>query len=83
MIKINSKPVIARLLKRRTCATLILTNSDSVPAGLLYRLGRLAFMTDMVNEYKDFICVVPLGEKFNKLWNKIMSIASFSKIEEI
>jgi len=83
MIKIPPKPVIARLLKRKTCATLILTNAENAPENLIDKLNRIAFFSDMRNDYKDFICVIPLGELFTKLWDKIIEISSFSKIEEI
>lgn len=81
MIKILPKPIIARLLKRKTCATLILTNANEVPVNLLNKLNRIAFMSDMVNDYKDIIYVIPLGDIFTKLWNIIVNIASYSKEE--
>lgn len=83
MIKIESNPVIARLLKRKTCATLILTNCESLPIGIIEKISDLAFMTNLVNDLKDFICVVPLGNEFTKLWINLLDFSSFSKIEEI
>jgi hypothetical protein len=83
MIKIPPNPTISRLLKRRTCATLIIVNAEKLPVSLLYRLTRISFITDMVNECKDFICVVPLGDSLDRLWNKLKEISSFSKEENV
>lgn len=81
MIKIEKSPVVARIINRRTCFTLILTNAAKIPFQIFSAIFRLSFTTKWANDY-DIISVHPLDGNSLQVLKDLEPFISFTKIEE-
>jgi len=80
MITINTYPIICRIIQRRYCATITVTNYEKLPKDIIEDIQRISFVVNTKN-YPDLICVVPNNVDQDNLWAKLVGVSSFCKVE--
>lgn len=79
MITLNSS-VISRIIMRKTCSTVILTNYEKCPVELLETVSKVSFVVNTTQYYPDLVCVVP-HEKLPELRAELYEACSWIKVE--
>lgn len=80
MIKIKEFPIIGRIIQRRYSSTIIITNYEKLPTGILMEINQIAFIINTISYYPDLICVIS-NENSDEFVDKLVRISSFCKIE--
>lgn len=82
MIKIDEKSIVSRIQMHLTCSTLIVCNYAKLPNEIYSEIMKNSFIANGENG-KDIICVLPIDTQLYYIWDKLVRISSFCKIENV
>lgn len=82
MITINNKSIVGRVIQRKYCSTVVITNYELLPVDFLEILSKLSFVINTTTWYPDLVCVIS-NDNLDELIYKLVRISSFCKIEQV
>lgn len=80
MIQINEKSVIGRIIQKKYCSTIIITNYEKCSLGFLEFCSKLSFVINTISWYPDLVCVIS-NDNLDEFVYKLSRISSFCKVE--
>ena len=80
MIKIKESPIIGRVIQRKYCSTIIVTNYEKCPVRFLQLLPKLAFVINTTQCYPDMIFVIS-NDDLDELVFELIKISEYCKVE--
>lgn len=81
MIIINSNSIVGRIIQRKTCSIIVVTNYEKCSVSFLELISKLSFVINTSSCYPDLICVIP-NESLDEVVYELARISSFCKIEQ-
>lgn len=80
MIKIDSRPVIGRIVNGKFSSTVIITNYEKLPKNFIKFLQTVSFIINTPTHYPDLVCVIS-SDNLPEMIDSLSEVSSFVRID--